>query len=298
MTANDPTSWNDRDFLVWYLSRNLKTGRIALFLGAGVSVDFGLPGWNELVDRMSARVGEAKLGPNDAPMNRCGAIKKRHFSKDEAGFNTLVKDSLYESADLSFSAIRQSSLLSALGALTMSSKRGSASKVVSFNYDNVLETYLSYHGFSIEAVCSPSHWAVNKDVVVYHPHGFLPLGGALKDSKKIVIGEEDYHQILSSSDQNAWRHQLLSIMSTHTCVYVGLSGDDFHLKNLAYAASQLHPVARERIAYNSVLLHRKGKISRDLDTTLRSYGVCPHLFDDYADIPDFLLSVCQKASEL
>ena len=39
------------------LARHARSGRLVLFLGAGVSADAGLPGWNELLRRVAEGLG-------------------------------------------------------------------------------------------------------------------------------------------------------------------------------------------------------------------------------------------------
>ena len=39
------------------LQRNLTTGNVCAFVGAGLSVGAGLPGWYDLIAELSARIG-------------------------------------------------------------------------------------------------------------------------------------------------------------------------------------------------------------------------------------------------
>lgn len=112
-----------------------------------------------------------------------------------------MKAALYDGIALDFAKISQNRLLSAIGSLVMASRRGSAGKVITLNFDDILELYLEFHGFTTAAIHDGRHWAPQDDVVVYHPHGYLPLGHA-NDSDTIVLGTTDFHQIMESE---LWR---------------------------------------------------------------------------------------------
>ena len=47
--------------------------------------------------------------------------------------------------------------------------------MITFNYDDLLEIYLEFHGLVVEPIWRDEHWASNADIRIYHPHGFLPL---------------------------------------------------------------------------------------------------------------------------
>src|SRR4051812_18197927 len=92
----DPNFWADEDKLVQYLGAQLVAGRLALLLGAGVSLSFGLPNWTELISRMSKTAKFAKFKASDNPLRRAQAIKDEKFSGNDAGFSKVVQAALYK----------------------------------------------------------------------------------------------------------------------------------------------------------------------------------------------------------
>ena len=175
----------------------------------------------------------------------------------------------------------------------MSSKRGSAAKVFTLNYDDLLENYLEYHGFTTAIVSSERHWAHNDDVTIYHPHGFLPLADR-NFSEDIVLGSTQYYQIMQS---DLWQPLLRTAMRTHTFLYIGLSGKDMHLQFLLNGVKGQHVVTDERTAYHTVRFAVSGKRD-EMGPVLEDQGVFTHEIEGYHELPDFLFEICQKARAL
>ncbi|MBS4005884.1 MAG: SIR2 family protein [Afipia sp.] len=290
MTMNLPENWKSRDNLIQHLADQLVQGRLGIFLGAGVSSFYGLPEWRELVDRISIACGDSKLDPSDDPIVRVGALRATHFRNDVPGFLSAVKRQLYDNLSLDFEQIRKNDTLAAIGSLVMSSKRGSAAKVISLNYDDLLENYLEFHGFVTTPVWKLAHWANTSDVTVYHPHGFLPLAPDRSDSEDIVLGTQQYHDVMTSK----WRPLLESFLRTHTFLYIGLSGSDVHLQSLVHGISQVHAITNERICYHTVRFSRSGQRD-DIGATLEPLGVFTHGIKDYSELPKLLFAISQAA---
>jgi len=287
-----PDQWLDETSLVEHLAEQLILGRLGLFLGAGVSVDFDLPDWETLVRRVSDAVGESELPEKFDPIDTAGAIKAKKFST-EADFNEAVKSALYLERDLDFRGISNNRLLRAIGSLVMASQRGSAAKVFTLNFDDLLELYLEFHGFTTAVIHNGRHWARNEDVIVYHPHGFLPLGHE-RSSESIVLGTTEFHEVMTSDE---WRPVIQTALRQHTFLYLGLSGDDLHLRSHWIEVGKHHAIAADRVCYHGVRF-TTGSRDDNNGTLAERWGVHTHLLDDYESLPDFLFKICQKAREL
>jgi hypothetical protein len=309
MNLNLHETWADETQLIQILAKNLVEGRLGLLLGAGVSSFYGLPDWKALVNHISKSTGEAKLTSDSDILIKANAIRVKHFKDKEHEFALVVKNALYEGVSRDFDSLRQNDLLAAIGALAMSSSRGSASNIVTLNYDDILETYLEYYGYTTSSVTASHgrHWVPNKDVVIYHPHGFLPLEEKRQDQlTNIVLGKADYLKIQSNSSQNLWRSTLLNLLRTHTFIHIGLSGDDEHLQNLIHECSEGHAIRNERTLFHSLRIisakpnqaKSAKKNQADLITTFESWGVFTHLVTDHSETPKFLFKICQAARDL
>jgi len=285
-------SWEAESILIDHLARQLTLGRLGLFLGAGVSQFYGLPDWDTLMGRLFAKHGEDYPAGAD-PVAKAGYLRAQFYKGDVEGFKRDLAEALYQGQSLDFAKIRENATLAAIGSLVMSSKRGSAAKVFTLNYDDLLENYLEYHGFTTAVVWSERHWAHNDDVTVYHPHGFLPLADR-QPSEDLVLGSAEYHKIMQS---DLWRPLLQTALRTHTFLYIGLSGADMHLQHLLEAIDGKHAIADARIAYHTVRFSLAGA-KDEVAPVLEPQGVFTHAIQDYAELPDFLFRICQAAREL
>lgn len=293
MNMNLPDNWRNRGNLVDHLADQLVRGRLGIFLGAGVSSFYGLPEWKELVNRLSARSSEPELEPGEDPILRVGALRPKHYKDKTEQFLAAVKEELYRGKTLDFEHIRKNDTLAAIGSLVMSSKRGSAAKVITLNYDDLLENYLEFHGFVTSSVWKLAHWANADDVTVYHPHGFLPLAPDRRNSADIVLGTQEYFDVMSSQ----WRPLLETFLRTHTFLYIGLSGADMHLQSLIHGIKDVHAITEERILYHTVRFSKVGKRD-DIGDALEPQGVFTHQISEYSEIPPLLFSISQAARRI
>lgn len=287
-----PDSWQDETQLIEYLAWQLTKGRLGLFLGAGVSQFYGLPDWNTLMVGLAARHDET-FTKGDEPTTKAAFLRAKYYKRDTEAFLGALRDELYKGTSLDFARIRQNPTLAAIGSLVMSSKRGSAAKVFTLNYDDLVEIYLEYHGFTTAVVWSERHWARNEDVTVYHPHGFLPLAER-PSSTDIVLASPEYHKVMQSE---YWRPLLQTHLRTHTFLYIGLSGTDMHLQHLLEAIDGKHAIVDERVLYHTVRFARAGKPD-EIGPVLEGKGVHTHVLADYDALPEFLFRICQVAREL
>ncbi|HKY35311.1 MAG TPA: SIR2 family protein [Polyangiaceae bacterium] len=194
MQARD--AWEDSDTLFDFLARQLNQHRLGLVLGAGASMGFGLPKWDKLVARAFELSG-ATRDPRQSNEDAADSLLT-HLGRDEAKLVAVVRQALYENYDATFERLTKVPLLAAVGALTMASSRGSVAAVVSFNYDDLLEEYLSFFGFAIQPVHAVPAWNSSADVTVYHPHGFLPHNAARTASSKVVLAQVHFDQVVGN----------------------------------------------------------------------------------------------------
>jgi hypothetical protein len=293
---NLAASWHDEPSLVEYLATQLTLGRLAVVLGAGVSEFYGLPKWSNLINRLCNACGEPDLASGEDPVLKAGALKARHYKGNDAGFSVAVRTALYAGVKSDFEVIRKNDLLSAIGALAMSSSRGSASTIVTFNYDDLLELFLEYHGYVTASIDDAKHWSPRHDVVVYHPHGLLPLGDSRTCSPQIVLATSDYLSVLGPAE-NLWRPLLQTLFRTHTFLYIGLSGSDIHLQSLVHDLKENHAITKDRVRYHGVRFVESGStVNEDMVTQYEEWGVFTHRVPNFpTSLPHFLFSICQAA---
>ncbi len=273
------------------LAQQLYAGRLTLVLGAGVSVGFGLPNWPELISRMAAKTGVPHR-PGLSPEEFAESLLTGYCRKDDIAFAELVRRVLYENYDSSLQALRRNDLLASVGALTMAASRGSVTRVVSFNFDNLLEEYLDYFGYDVTVVAEQPCWASRADVQVLHPHGILPCDKRVAITRGIVFAKMHYDRVVGKYD-SAWRAQLMSIMCSTTCIFIGLSGADDNLTSMLMDTNANHVSKQRGDKYWGI---RFTQLDDPRAHIWEERGVFQQIVDRYDRIPEWLFDVCQIAA--
>jgi hypothetical protein len=286
-------TWKNEPSLIEYLGGQLLDGRIGLFLGAGVSRDYGLPDWKMLLTDLCVKHGEPPPAKGDNLVTLGGHLRAKYYKNKISPFLIDVKTSLYGSTRVDFARLRRIDTLAAIGALAMSSKRGSVGKIFTLNYDDLLENYLEFHGFTTTSVVRGNHWASDEDMVIYHPHGLIPLADRVA-SDDIILGTADYFKIMLEPE---WRPIIDTALRAHTFLYLGLSGEDMHLQSLVAGLKGRHAITGQRILYHGIRFDVIGGDER-LASVFEDLGVFTHILTDWDKLPEFLFRVCQAARGL
>lgn len=288
-----PDDWEDQEKIVDFLASRLKQRRISIFLGAGVSSALRLPKWGELIDGLFKAAGETRPVPSDNIRDPEKLALSAKYRNNEKLFAEQVRKALYQGFVVDSLKTNHYPLLSALGAMVMSSVRGTATEVVTFNYDDLLEIYLRWRGFVVESVPSLPAWNSATDVRVLHPHGFLPSDLSQPVPGGVVITQKDFERIVGDA-RNFWRQRITDILRSTTPIFVGLSGDDLNLTQMLTDVEGHHP-SKSVDYYWGVRLTNKGDGNGDIwqGRGIRSFELPTH-----DDVPIFLMDVCRRAAEM
>jgi len=245
------------------LQRAWRSRRLVLFLGAGVSFDYGIPGWNDLVLALLFRqAGSAARLRRYLPHYRraltdwlvdtfdydpvvlARVIRNdiRRRSRRAGGdpgaaqqrFLDMVRQQLY-------AGLRRPKGPTTLGAVAdlvqATTRSHGLAAVVTFNFDDLLERELARRGDTLKVEPQPV-WEARRisDRVfpIVHPHGFLPRGD-VPGSREIVFTEEDYHQLTRTVFHWALT-EIVGYLRHHHVLFVGLSMSDPNLRRLVDAS--------------------------------------------------------------
>lgn len=295
--------FNERESLLDLLAQQLSNGRLALFLGAGVTMELqasddglwmGLPNWPTLIKKLYATKGATP--PDNATLLMAAQYFRQHHTTSKDEYLEAVQSALFSGVDLDFSVVRKNDLLGALGALVMSSLRGRVAEVFTFNYDDVLERYLEYHGLVAEPIIEPHFWASSADVVVHHPHGFLPSPGSRhsQTSDDIIFDFKSYAVTTGRSDER-WNQKMETVMQSHTCLFIGLSTEDIRVASLMHASKGKHAYDPARDGYWGVAFNTSDADRQEW----ADRGIFLFKLADYrVDLPAFLFQICQRAAKM
>jgi len=218
------------------LGRRLRSGRLDLLVGAGVSQASGFPSWNQLtgsllVSFLRRRYGGLDL--NEPELKRASEIFVESFGREavvdavhlETGrdYLELLRRALYPNDPFDLSTVHWE--LSALvGAMR---RRRSQVRVYTFNFDALLESAIER---LTKLGCSsvPGPGRIRGGVAVVHLHGMLGATGRARGT--LVLSERDYH-----ATNDAWALKTLSDLfgdPQRAILMVGLSLSDSRLRRV------------------------------------------------------------------
>lgn len=227
------------------LIRAFEARKLVFVMGAGVSLPYGLPDWNTLLQRLllSIQVGETDAAEFFAGVLRPNPLVaarfiRNHFRRPPGErspkFEAAVRQVLYEGIRERY----QSPLMRELCALILA-PAGSPmlDSVISYNFDDILETSLRELGERIgiqipfRPIFSPGQPLQPNELPIYHVHGYLPRTGELSPEHYITLGESDYHQ--QYIKQYSWENLVqVNAFINSTCFFIGTSFTDPNLRRL------------------------------------------------------------------
>lgn len=277
------------------LGSYLRHGQLGLFLGAGISAGLGLPQWGELVAACEVAASLAVGRPDDTAesfLRRMDAV--RLASGDR--FLGLVRTCLYGDdlvrARTYPSEIVNLPMLGALGALVMSSSRGSVADVFTLNFDDVLDWYLHLHGFRSQSIGSlPQLVDGAADVRIYHLHGYLPLNERHESSPSIVLTRQQFVGRLAEDSAEPWPALMLTTLMSKVLLIAGTSLNDVDVAQLVERARR-RVDGRRPLAFALTV-----GLDEQQAQVLMESTVVPVTLGSHAEVPEFLLSVCRQAAD-
>jgi SIR2-like domain len=272
-----------------WLKRQNAQEHLAVFVGAGVAFGCGLPDWEELIRRLA----EAAFPGSDADeaLRPFSPIARTHVIRNALGkrFNTAVADALYANAYTISPAVK---------AIVSAGVR----RICTYNFDDLLEEALTVHGVPFESLGPGDKLnSTSNETIVFHPHGILSATMTPEECavQRLVLSEEDYHQLYSNPYSWANLVQLWLLM-TCSCVFVGVSLTDPNIRRLLDTCRAL-PIAHQHFAIirtptSGLPLgsHKLGKeLIRAHESDLRSLGVEPIWIEDFAEVAQLFRYLCR-----
>lgn len=287
-----PESFQQEIAIKKWLAAFLKKGQLRLVVGAGVSSACGLPQWKELILAIEELVN---IDESSKPLeDRAEDILHDKCGGNRIEFANLVRQSLYkDNDDLSFSlnALGQKDLLVAIGAITMAGLRYGAREVVTFNFDDMLEMYLTYYGFTVSSTANLPRMNIRDDLEVLHIHGLLPSNKNEVTPREVVFTASEFDEVVGDK-QNLWHQKVCDILSSNICLFIGLSGNDSNLTNMLNYCNKIH-AAKSDNKYWGVRFSDDD--SDPKKNTFERYGVL-QVTIPHSNLPEWLMHVTQLAS--
>ena len=234
---------------------------MSLVLGAGVSMELGVPNWRELARRLWRRLPGADTSsagalPEDAQsLPLVFELAKQRMG--ERAYVEALRACIYEHAPPRVGVADEGTTLGVLAdAISRDHYLGAErriSRVVTFNADELLRDALrrrrgdrgQYWRTMDHAVPEIPTGRGAQPVPIYHVHGFLPrAGGAFAglSEHRLVFTDSQYWDSGTSQASLANRTMNAALADSH-CIFVGLSMSDPNL--LRWLALRHNEVSRE-----------------------------------------------------
>lgn len=289
-------NWKDAKARTIFLAQCLKEGSLALVLGAGASDGCGLPDWKELISRLYRISGKVLPASETTLEGQADHFFVDICSSDETQFAAKTQEALYEGVKTDAAALAKIRMLAALGAMTMGSRRGSVRNIITFNFDNLLETYLSYFGYIVSSIDKLPTWAKNSDVEVLHVHGLLRHDEAVKAGDKIIMTKAHFDKVVGNNGRPEFASKTRDILSSHVCLFIGLSGDDNNLTGMLEYAKEEHVTRHAGLPYWGIRFSNNENDPRR--SAWERKNICQWTVLHYDNIPDELFKICQEAAKM
>jgi len=293
-----PDDWKKtRQRILSQLSLEYQRNRVALFLGAGVSIDAGLPDWSSLVNALFVSFVDKQLLDSeslredevDAIVSRLQELSdpsplltSRYLRRgigesptDDSAFIGHVAKALYRSKG----ATREPrGLALALARFCVPRRTGPGVRaIVTYNFDDLIERALGRAQVEHQSVADDGIIVDEGRLPVFHVHGFLPRDDEENGLRPnaLVFSEERYHTL--GQDPYHWSNMVqLGLLKDTTALFVGLSLTDPNLRRLLEISARSfsaprHIAVMRRVTADSFLTRRDGKPVRARKGVVRSF---------------------------
>ncbi|MCR8559232.1 SIR2 family protein [Mucilaginibacter sp. BJC16-A38] len=220
--------------------RNYQDDRLVLVLGAGVSMGFGLPNWDALLQKLMITTIEkeqsvstvlSKLFTNifqPSPLI-AGRFLQKYYEDKQMLFEEAVQKILYSSLDMN----KQSELMDEIVNFCVApGKRHSLDSIITYNFDDILEQRIDSIGIDVPfKSIFGTEMNAHGQLPIYHVHGFLPHKGALSVDNQITFGESIYHK--QYIDIYSWNNIVqINKFRDCNCIFIGTSLTDPNIRRL------------------------------------------------------------------
>lgn len=196
------------------LIKAIQEERLVLFIGAGVSVNSGYPGWGKLIMQMAEKIGLDDIQPIPNAFQR---IPEYLFIKDSEEYRTMLQECFADQKNM------DNDILDVL-------LEWNPAHIITTNFDNLIEHALvkaNKQGIcrEYEMVACDEHLIRAKK-----EHFYIKMHGDVENFDALVLKESDY---LSYSQKHVLIEMVIkSLLVNHVFLFVGYSMQDSTLNTI------------------------------------------------------------------
>lgn len=241
-----PKSSNStEDTAIKHLKEAYIDNNLVLVLGAGVSFNFKIPTWDNLLQRLLIKTIEKESDTallisklfskvfNPSPLV-AGRYLQSYYDdedkKDKNRFEREVQNALYETYDEN----AQSKVVDEIIKLCLAPGNSpNLESIITYNYDDIIERKLIEKNLDMpfQSVYGQSIDTSKTDLKIFHVHGFLPKDGKINDENRITLGELVYHE--QYTNIYSWNNIVqINKFRDKVCLFIGTSLSDPNIRRL------------------------------------------------------------------
>jgi len=226
-----------------HLKEAFNNGNLNFVLGAGISSKFGIPTWDNLLQRLlmttiqleteKALILSKFFSKIFNPSSLiAGRYLEESFKDDKIKnkFEKQVRDALYETYDENAKSLIIDEIIKFCLAPGNSPNLDG---IITYNYDDIIETKLKEKNLDMpfESVFGQAINPDNNVLKIHHVHGFLPKNGIIGNENRITLGEFVYHEQYSNT--YSWNNIVqINKFRDKTCLFIGTSLTDPNIRRL------------------------------------------------------------------
>lgn len=288
---------------------------MVLFLGAGVSIDGGIPLWGTLIKTLHIYMLNRLTKDKSLSFEEQEMIKELAFDNEmespllqmryiKAAFQNEEYYQLVHSALYGQKINIDTKLLNAIAKICTPQRAYCGVKsIITYNFDNLLEMKLAQKDIQHHVIFSEQGRQMVDKLNIYHVHGYLPANmDEMTLEPNLIFSEEDYHRVYR--DAFSWSNLAqLNALRENTCLFIGCSLTDPNLRRLLDVAARNGESPRHYAFIKKNKLKDKehgGRMNKDIlkiyqtiDDNIqtayyRELGLNIIWVDDFGEIPEIL----------
>lgn len=263
------SSKTSRKDIIEKLRHSYKNEKLVFVLGAGLSMSYGLPSWNTLLQKLMVTTIENEQSASNALSKLfteifapspliAGRYLQKFYETNNHSFEEAVRKVMYSEFDIN----KPSELMSEIIRFCVAAgKSPNLDSIITYNFDDLVEQHLK----SISSIEIPykSIYGVGMnpepgELPIYHVHGYLPKAGKLTEDNQITFGESIYHK--QYSDIYSWNNIVqINKFRDFNCLFMGTSLTDPNIRRLLDIAKlqkgkskEYHFIFKKRYSENDV----------------------------------------------
>ena len=252
-------------------------GDLTLFLGAGVSIDAGVPCWDDLLKYLLSNLFTKKLDDligDDGIQHKLAELYHKNFNTSPLMIAQYLKNGLgndflkYVRNGLYNFNPKTSKLIDTITELCRPQRaRQALNSIITFNFDDLIENSLQNNSIKFKSIFKEGQRTDRTELPIYHVHGFLPREVDLTSDNEVVFSEDAYHS--QFIDSFSWSNLIqLNHLNQSVCVFIGLSITDPNLRRLLDVSMRKNPDRKV-----NHFIFKKRYSQKEIDKELLNIGV-------------------------